>query len=69
MKAHQIACLIDLVTAECQRGNMSLEVHTDLNAALWNLAMERGIREDVDAILQEESEWEMSETVQSSSST
>jgi hypothetical protein len=63
MKAHQIAALIDLVATECQRGNMSFEVHNDLNAALWNLAMECGIREDVHAILQEESEAEMSEAV------
>ena len=63
MKAHQIAALIDLVVHECQRGNMSFEVHADLNAALWNLAVERGIREDVHAILQEESEAEMSEAV------
>jgi hypothetical protein len=63
MKAHQIAALIDLVATECQRGNMSFEVHTDLNAALWSLAVERGIREDVHAILQEESEAEMSEAV------
>ena len=63
MKAHQIAALIDLVATECQRGNMSFEVQTDLNAALWSLAVERGIREDVHAILQEESEAEMSEAV------
>ncbi len=65
MKAHQIATLIDLVATECQRGNMSLEVHTDLNTALWNLATEHGIREDVHKILQEASEKEMSEAVQS----
>jgi len=63
MKAHQIAALIDLVATECQRGNMAFEVHADLNASLWNLAVERGIREDVHAILQEESEAEMSEAV------
>jgi len=67
MKAHQIAALIDLVATECQRGNMSFEVHVDLNAALWNLASERGVREEVHEILQETTEEEMSEAVQSSS--
>ena len=67
MKAHQIAALIDLAATECQRGNMSFDVHVDLNAALWNLATEHGIREDVHKILQEASENEMSEAVKSSS--
>ena len=68
MKAPQIAALIELVAKECQLGNMSFDVHTDLNAALWNLAMEHGIREDVHVILQENSEAEMTEAVQSSTS-
>lgn len=67
MKAHQIAALIDLVAAECHRGDMSFEVHTDLNAALWSLATERHLRAEVHQILQETAEEEMAAAVQSSS--
>lgn len=67
MEAYQIAALIDLAAVACRKGDMSFEVHTDLNAALWNLATDRGIREDVHEILQELSENEMSEAVKSSS--
>ena len=59
MKAQQIAALIDLVADAAIRGDISIPYSSELNAALWELAMKTDVREDVNDILQAQSEAEM----------
>jgi hypothetical protein len=59
MTATEIADLIDLVVESSVRGaewtDTEIQRFSNLNRALWNLARERNIKEEVDNILQERS--------------
>jgi len=54
MDAKQIALLIGQVADLAHSGDVSLEMNQNLNAALWELAMLKDLREEVDGILQHE---------------
>jgi len=54
MDAKQIALLIGQVADLAHSGDVSLEMNQNLNAALWELAMLKDLREEVDSILQHE---------------
>lgn len=66
MKAHHIAALIDLVAEAAYRGEVTLEVQCDLNAALWGLAESLNLFAEVDSILQRAAIAEMEIAVQNS---
>ena len=59
MKANHIAALIDLVAEAAIRGDISIPYSSELNAALWELAMQTDVREDVQDIIQAQSDAEM----------
>jgi hypothetical protein len=59
MKANHIADLISLVADAAIRGDISIPYSSELNAALWELATQTDVREDVNDILQAQSEAEM----------
>ena len=59
MKANHIADLINLVADATIKGDISIPHSSELNAALWELAMKADVREDVNDILQAQSEAEM----------
>ncbi|NDE02320.1 MAG: hypothetical protein EBZ91_11355 [Gammaproteobacteria bacterium] len=63
MKANHIAALIGLVADAAVRGDISIPYSSELNAALWELAMKTDVREDVNDILQAQSEAEMNMAV------
>lgn len=54
MDAKHIARLICAVADLAHEGTITLEMNTDLNASLWELASLKDVREDVDSILQED---------------
>mgnify|MGYP006276463959 CR=1 FL=1 len=58
MKANHIATLIDLAADACMRGEIALEFYEELNAALWEVAAQKDLREDVHNILQAVAEGE-----------
>ena len=57
LTATQIADLIDIVVDSATRGaewtDIDIQKYSNLNRALWDLARERNIKEEVDVILQE----------------
>jgi hypothetical protein len=59
MKANHIAALIDLVAEAAIRGDISIPYSSELNAALWELAMQTDVRDDVQDIIQAQSDAEM----------
>ena len=63
MKANHIAALIGLVADAAVRGDISIPYSSERNAALWELAMKTDVREDVNDILQAQSEAEMNMAV------
>ena len=65
MTAQHIADLIDLVAESALKGDIGIEYSSELNAGLWKLAMDLGVREDVNDILQARSEDEMAEVTTS----
>lgn len=54
MDAKQIALLIGQIADLAHSDELTLEMNQKLNAALWELATKKGLREDVDGILQYE---------------
>lgn len=54
MDAKQIALLIGQVADLAHSGDVSLEMNQNLNAALWELATLKDIREEVHGIIQYE---------------
>jgi hypothetical protein len=52
MDAKQIALLISQIADLAHSDELTLEMNQNLNAALWELAMLKDIREEVDGILQ-----------------
>lgn len=56
MDANQIAALIGQVADLAHSDAISLEMNQNLNAALWELATLKGLREEVDCILQHETQ-------------
>lgn len=56
MDAKQIAFLIGQVADLAHSGEVTLEMNQNLNAALWELATLKDLREDVDGILQYETQ-------------
>lgn len=65
MTAQHIADLIDLVAESTLKGDIGIEYSSVLNAELWKLAMDLGVREDVNDIIQSRSEDEMAEVTES----
>jgi hypothetical protein len=59
MKAQNLAALIDHVATSVRTGRMSLKLYNELSTDLWQLATDLDIREEVDEILQNISEEEM----------
>ena len=59
MKAQNLAALIDHVATSARTGRMSFKLYNELSADLWRLATDLDIREEVDEILQNMSEEEM----------
>jgi hypothetical protein len=56
MDAKQIALLMGQVADLVLSGEVTLEMNENFNAALWELATLKDIREEVDAILQYETQ-------------
>lgn len=56
MDAKQIALLISQIADLAHSDELTLEMNQNLNAALWELAMLKDIREEVDGILQHETQ-------------
>lgn len=64
MDAKIIAATITQMADLARSGSISLELHGTVNAALWELATLKDLREDVDAILQADIEAELAGCVQ-----
>lgn len=56
MGAKQIALLIGQIADLAHSGVVSLEMNQNINAALWELATLKDLREEVDGILQYETQ-------------
>lgn len=56
MDAKQIALLIGQIADLAHSDELTLEMNQNLNAALWELAMLKDLREEVDGILQHETQ-------------
>ena len=59
MKAQNLAALIDHVATSVRTGRMSLKLYSELSTDLWQLATDLDLRKEVDKILQNISEEEM----------
>jgi transcriptional regulator of acetoin/glycerol metabolism len=64
MDAKIIAATITQMADLAREGSISLELHGTVNAALWELATLKDLREEVDSILQSELEAELEGCVQ-----
>lgn len=60
MNAKIIATTITQMADLAREGSISLELHGTVNAALWELAMRKDLREEVTEILQQNALAEMS---------
>lgn len=67
MEPKHIAELIDIVAEQARQGadwnDADIKRHSDLNRVLWDLARERGVKDEVDSILQERAAREIFEAL------